>query len=78
MSRQARIERKTSETAIVVEIDLDGSGSTVDTGIPFMDHMLTLFAKHGFVGLQVKADGDLEIDETEDETDTNEETGDVQ
>lgn len=63
MSRQARIERKTSETAIVVEIDLDGSGSSVDTGIPFMDHMLNLFAKHGFLGLQVKADGDLEIDE---------------
>ena len=63
MARSARIERKTSETAIVVVFDADGNGSQIDTGIPFMDHMLTLFAKHGFVGLEVKADGDLEIDE---------------
>jgi imidazoleglycerol-phosphate dehydratase len=64
MSRTASITRNTSETQIQLSIDIDGSGSsTVDTGIPFMNHMLTLFAKHGYFDLQVKAVGDLEIDE---------------
>jgi imidazoleglycerol-phosphate dehydratase len=64
MSRTATITRNTSETQIQLSIDIDGSGiSTVDTGIPFMNHMLTLFAKHGYFDLQVKAVGDLEIDE---------------
>ena len=64
MSRSAQITRNTSETQIQLSIDIDGSGSsTVDTGIPFMNHMLTLFAKHGYFDLEVKAVGDLEIDE---------------
>ena len=61
--RKAEVVRKTAETDIRVCIDLDGEGkSSVSTGVPFMDHMLTLFAKHGLFDLEVKADGDLEID----------------
>ena len=61
--RNAKIIRKTKETDITVRIELDGEGkSRVETGIPFMDHMLTLFAKHGLFDLEVKAKGDLEID----------------
>lgn len=61
--RNATITRTTKETAITVTIDLDGSGaSNISTGIPFIDHMLTLFAKHGFFDLEIKAVGDLEID----------------
>ena len=63
MSRTAEASRKTAETDISIKIDLDGSGqSTIDTGIGFFDHMLTLFAKHGLVDLEVKAVGDLEVD----------------
>lgn len=61
--RNAKIIRKTKETDITVRIELDGEGkSHVETGIPFMDHMLTLFAKHGLFDLEVSAKGDLEID----------------
>ena len=61
--RIGEILRATKETDIYVKINLDGTGeSVIDTGIPFMDHMLTLFAKHGFFNLEVKAKGDLEID----------------
>ena len=61
--RTAEIERKTNETSIYVKWDLDGSGkSEIDTGIPFMDHMLTLFARHGGFDLTVHAEGDLEVD----------------
>lgn len=61
--RKAEVKRKTKETDISVSIDLDGTGkSDIVTGIPFMDHMLTLFAKHGKFDLKVKAKGDLEID----------------
>lgn len=61
--RRARIERKTSETAIELELDLDGSGqATVATGIGFFDHMLTAFARHGLFDLTVTCDGDLEVD----------------
>lgn len=61
--RFAEIRRTTRETDISVKLTLDGTGAaTVDTGIPFMDHMLTLFAKHGFFDLEVKATGDLEVD----------------
>jgi imidazoleglycerol-phosphate dehydratase len=64
MNRSAQITRNTSETQIQLSIDIDGSGrSNVDTGIPFMNHMLTLFAKHGYFDLDVKAVGDLEVDE---------------
>lgn len=62
-SRIAEITRTTAETDITVKINLDGSGkSCVKTGIPFMDHMLTLFAKHGFFDLEIAATGDIEVD----------------
>ena len=57
------IERKTAETRVTVKLNLDGEGkSDIDTGIGFLDHMLTLLAKHGFMDLTVKAKGDLEVD----------------
>lgn len=62
--RSAKIERNTKETQIWLEINLDGSGkSSVNTGIGFFDHMLNAFAKHGSVDLEIKANGDLEIDQ---------------
>lgn len=62
--RTAKITRKTSETSISVEINLDGSGKcSVNTGIGFFDHMLSQIARHGNVDLFIKADGDLEVDE---------------
>ncbi len=64
--KQARIvevERKTAETQVVVRLNLDGEGTCdISTGIGFLDHMLTLLAKHGFLDLAVKAKGDLEVD----------------
>lgn len=64
MSRSGRVARQTQETDIVVELNLDGSGRVaIDTGIPFFDHMLHLWAAHGFFDLQLKARGDLEIDD---------------
>ncbi len=62
--RTASQERKTAETAIRVNWVLDGNGKNeVDTSIPFLDHMLNLFGKHGFFDLNVQAKGDIEIDE---------------
>lgn len=62
-ARQAKISRNTKETRIAVSLNLDGSGkSSVKTGIPFFDHMLTLFAKHGLFDLEVKARGDVAVD----------------
>lgn len=61
--RQAKIERKTNETRIVVEVDVDGSGrASLATGIPFLDHMLDQVARHGMIDLTVRAEGDLHID----------------
>lgn len=61
--RTARVERKTAETEISVEIDLDGGGrAQVATGVPFLDHMLDQVARHGMVDLTVQAKGDLHID----------------
>ncbi|HVK59886.1 MAG TPA: imidazoleglycerol-phosphate dehydratase [Candidatus Kapabacteria bacterium] len=61
--RKARIKRATKETQIEVSLEVDGVGkSTISTGIPFFDHMLTLFAKHSVVNLKLKCNGDLEID----------------
>ena len=61
--RQAKIERNTNETKIVVEVELDGSGrATLATGIPFLDHMLDQVARHGMIDLMVRAEGDLHID----------------
>ena len=62
--RQARIERETRETKVLVELALDGGGKAeVQTGIGFLDHMLTLFAGHGLFDISVQAQGDLQIDE---------------
>jgi len=63
-SRIANVHRKTKETDIKVELNLDGSGqSSVSIGVPFLEHMLELFAKHGLFDLQIKCNGDLEIDD---------------
>lgn len=62
-ARQAKIARNTKETRIAVRLNLDGKGkSSIETGIPFFDHMLTLFAKHAVVDLQLRCVGDLEVD----------------
>ena len=64
LARTASIHRKTKETDIVVSLNLDGAGrSKVSTGLPFLDHMLDLFAKHGLFDLEVNCKGDLEIDD---------------
>ncbi len=61
--RSAHIERKTKETDIRIDLCLDGTGKyDIDTDVPFLDHMLTLFAVHGFMDLVVKAKGDTQID----------------
>src|SRR4051794_20765279 len=63
MARTAEIARNTSETQITVKLDLDGSGrAQVTTGIGFLDHMLTAFARHALFDLDVNAEGDLHID----------------
>ncbi len=63
MKRTAQLERKTKETQIKVRLSVDGRGKAdVDTGIPFLDHMLTLFAVHGFMDLELKASGDIDVD----------------
>jgi len=62
--RQATITRRTGETDITLRLNLDGSGrAEVDTGIGFLDHMFTLWAKHGLFDLHLRASGDLHIDE---------------
>ena len=62
-SRRAKIERKTRETRIALTLNLDGTGqSRIRTGIPFFDHMLTLFAKHSTMDLALRCQGDLEVD----------------
>jgi imidazoleglycerol-phosphate dehydratase len=64
MARTASLSRKTSETAISLTLDLDGTGaSDIDTGIGFLDHMLTAFARHGLFDLTIRAEGDLHIDD---------------
>jgi imidazoleglycerol-phosphate dehydratase len=64
MKRKATIERKTKETEIKLGLNLNGKGQfKIDTGIPFMDHMLTLMTAHGYLDLQIKAKGDTEIDD---------------
>ncbi len=62
-TRSARLERATSESKVLVELDLDGSGSAeVSTGVGFYDHMLTSLAKHALFDLRVAATGDVEVD----------------
>ena len=61
--RRARVARTTKETEVTVDLHLDGSGrADVDTGVPFLDHMLDTFARHGFLDLTVRARGDLDVD----------------
>ena len=63
MSRQARVERSTKESEVLVEVELDGTGvSSIETGVPFFDHMLAQLAKHGGLDLTVRTKGDLEVD----------------
>ena len=63
MTRTCRLERKTTETQIKVELNLDGQGQAdINTGIAFLDHMLTLFCVHGRFDLDIQAKGDLEVD----------------
>ncbi len=62
-TRLAQIKRNTKETRIAVKLNVDGAGkSVIKTGIPFFDHMLTLFAKHAVVDLTLRCQGDLEVD----------------
>ena len=62
-ARSSKIKRHTLETKISIALNLDGTGkSSVKTGIPFFDHMLTLFAKHATVDLKLVCNGDLEVD----------------
>ena len=62
-SRTANRRRQTAETTIELSLDIDGTGvSSIDTGIPFFDHMLTLFARHGLFDLKLKAVGDIAVD----------------
>ena len=61
--RIAEISRETNETKITLKLGLDGTGvSSIDTGIPFLDHMLELFSRHGLFDLEIKAEGDIEVD----------------
>ena len=62
-ARTSKIKRHTKETRISIRLNLDGKGAAkIKTGIPFFDHMLTLFAKHATVDLDLRCDGDLEVD----------------
>jgi imidazoleglycerol-phosphate dehydratase len=64
MPRTASIDRKTAETKIQLSLDLDGTGrADVATGVGFLDHMLTLLAKHAVIDLTVRCDGDLQVDQ---------------
>jgi len=61
--RKSRVERKTKETDVQVALDLDGRGNyTINTSIPFLDHMLSLLSKHGLFDLKIKAKGDTDVD----------------
>ncbi len=62
--RHARVSRTTRETEIAVELNVDGCGrARIDTGVPFLNHMLETFARHGFFDLDVRARGDVEVDQ---------------
>ena len=63
MSRFARVQRSTKESEVLVELEIDGTGThDVDTGVPFFDHMLAQLAKHGLLDLVVRTKGDLDVD----------------
>lgn len=61
-ARRGSVHRATSETQVAVTVDLDRPGSKIDTGVPFFDHMLDQVARHGRIGIEIEASGDLEID----------------
>jgi imidazoleglycerol-phosphate dehydratase len=62
--RKATIRRKTAETEVSVVIDLDGKGKCdIDTSVPFLDHMLNLFARHGLMDLAIRSQGDIDVDD---------------
>ncbi len=62
--RESEINRKTSETEISIKLNIDGEGNhTINTGVPFMDHMIILFTVHGFFDLTINATGDTQIDD---------------
>lgn len=62
-TRAAGLERKTTETDVSLSLNLDGEGrSRIETGVPFFDHMLTLFSRHGLIDLDLKVKGDVEVD----------------
>lgn len=64
MPRTASINRQTAETQISLSLNLEGTGAArINTGVGFFDHMLTLFARHGLIDLDVEADGDLHVDQ---------------
>lgn len=64
MSRTAQIDRKTAETQISLELNLDGTGQAdIETGVGFFDHMLELFTKHSVIDLKIRAQGDLHVDQ---------------
>ena len=72
LNRTASVTRKTGETDVIVELNVDGTGKChADTGIPFLDHMLNQIASHGLIDLNVQATGDIEIDDHH----TNEDVG---
>ncbi|NLA10769.1 MAG: imidazoleglycerol-phosphate dehydratase, partial [Firmicutes bacterium] len=63
MMREAAVERSTLETQIELQLKLDGEGTAdLKTGLPFLEHMLTLWCRHGFFDLTIRAQGDLEVD----------------
>lgn len=63
MSRSATLQRRTSESSIELSLDLDGTGrADISTSVPFLDHLLTAFAKHSLIDLQIRATGDTQID----------------
>ena len=62
--RQAKVERKTSETSIALSLDLDGTGeASIDTGVPFLDHMIDALSRHSLIDIECKAKGDTEVDD---------------
>lgn len=63
MKRESRVERKTDEVSVSVELNIDGTGKyDIDTGIPFFDHMLNQLSRHGYFDIFIKAEGDTDID----------------